>query len=162
MIKEKTHLYLKEDGTRADNYFKLQNYTNFKRSLIELWSYSGYIRIQNLDKPLSDLINYSYGDYQNVSIKPNSVIYCDIPYKDTKEYKSKDEFDYDRFYDWCSKQTERVFVSSYEMPEDLFVSVLEIKHYNSLCATMTKQCVEKLFVPKHQYSEKTEFSFGDF
>ena len=27
------------------------------------------------------------------------------------------DFDYEKFYAWCEKQTEPVFVSSYEMPE---------------------------------------------
>ena len=87
-------------------------------------------------------------DYANIEIEPDSVIYCDIPYKDTNTYQ-KNGFDYERFYDWCFRQTEPVFISSYEMPSD-FEEVAVFKHTQSLCATKTSTVYEKLFVPKTQ------------
>ena len=87
-------------------------------------------------------------DYASVPIQENSVIYCDIPYKDTNTYQ-KNGFDYERFYDWCFRQTEPVFISSYEMPSD-FEEVAVFKHTQSLCATKTSTVYEKLFVPKTQ------------
>ena len=87
-------------------------------------------------------------DYANIEIEPDSVIYCDIPYKDTNTYQ-KNGFDYERFYDWCFRQTEPVFISSYEMPSD-FEEVAVFKHTQSLCATKTSTVYEKLFVPKSQ------------
>ena len=87
-------------------------------------------------------------DYANIEIEPDSVIYCDIPYQDTNVYQ-KNGFDYERFYDWCFRQTEPVFISSYEMPSD-FEEVAVFKHTQSLCATKTSTVYEKLFVPKTQ------------
>ena len=81
------------------------------------------------------------------------MIYCDIPYKDTDTYSLKDKttrpFDHEKFYDWCRKQKEPVFISSYEMPED-FITVAEFKHRSILCATENIEVVEKVFVPAHQ------------
>lgn len=88
------------------------------------------------------------GDYASVPIAEDSVIYCDIPYQDTNVYQ-KNGFDYERFYDWCFRQTEPVFISSYKMPSD-FEEVAVFKHTQSLCATKTSTVYEKLFVPKTQ------------
>jgi len=53
-------------------------------------------------------------DYSNVKIAPNSVVYCDIPYKiaGTKDYLKK-EFDHKKFWKWAEKQTQAVYVSEY-------------------------------------------------
>lgn len=88
------------------------------------------------------------GDYASVPIAEDSIIYCDIPYQDTNVYQ-KNGFDYERFYDWCFRQTEPVFISSYKMPSD-FEEVAVFKHTQSLCATKTSTVYEKLFVPKTQ------------
>ena len=89
-------------------------------------------------------------DYRNVSILPDSVIYCDIPYKNTDGYTCG-SFDHQAFYDWCAKQKELVVVSSYEMPESDFICINEIEHRQTLGMMATNsKVVEKLFIPKHQ------------
>jgi len=52
--------------------------------------------------------------YSEVKILPNSVIYCDIPYKieDTKDYL-KEEFNHKEFWKWAEKQEQAVYVSEY-------------------------------------------------
>ena len=86
--------------------------------------------------------------YDEIEIKPNSIIYCDIPYKNTDTY-NKIDFDYERFYVWCKKQKELVFISSYEMPDD-FISVAEFEHRSILSSTAHNKVLEKVFIPKHQ------------
>lgn len=49
-------------------------------------------------------LSTSIGDYRDVEILPGSIIYCDPPYRETREY-CKQTFDYESFYDWCEKQT---------------------------------------------------------
>ena len=88
-------------------------------------------------------------DYQNVNIYKDSVIYCDIPYKGTDGYNGID-FDHERFYSWCEKQTEPVFISSYKMPEDRFVCIATFEHRSILSATANNKVLEKVFIPKHQ------------
>lgn len=90
------------------------------------------------------------GDYQDVEILPNSVIYCDIPYYGTNVYDKEKPFDYDRFYTWALKQTQPLFISEYWMPEE-FICVKEIEHNSSLSATANNKVTERVFVPKHQH-----------
>ena len=109
--------------------------------------------LERLDNTSNKLINLNQ-DYRNVEIKPNSVIYCDIPYKDTNGYErktNKSSFDYDSFYDWCEKQTEPVFISEYTMPDNRFKCIMEIEKTSTYCATdNNKKTVEKLFIPRCQ------------
>ena len=92
-------------------------------------------------------------DYRTVNILPNSVIYCDIPYKGTNVYgkSGKPSFDYEAFYDWCERQTNPVFISEYSMPDDRFSCIMEIEARSTLSATnKAKKSVERLFIPKSQ------------
>ena len=109
-------------------------------------------RLQSLEslERLQSLEQFST-DYQNVKIYKDSVIYCDIPYEGTDSYKGID-FDFERFYSWCEKQTEPVFISSYKMPEDRFVCIATFEHRSILSATANNKVLEKVFIPKHQAS----------
>ena len=91
------------------------------------------------------------GSYDDVSILPDSVIYCDIPYRGTDPYgKDNGGFDHDKFYEWCGRQTEPVFISEYWMPEDRFECVAEIVKTVTLCSGAGKHAVERLYVPRSQ------------
>lgn len=95
-------------------------------------------------------ITSSVLDYQDVAIPKDSVIYCDIPYLNSNVYNKAEHFDYERFYEWCGRQAEPVFISSYQMPEDRFDCIEEFVHRSTLCATANNQVTERIFVPKHQ------------
>ena len=103
-------------------------------------------RLQSLDESVSD--------YRAVEIKPNSVIYADIPYISTNTYDGTSSvvqpFNHEEFYDWCCKQNELVLISEYYMPKDRFTKVWSTNHVQSLCATKTSSVQECLFVPTHQ------------
>lgn len=92
----------------------------------------------------------SVGDYQAVTIPEGSVIYCDIPYKDTNVYDTTNGFDYDRFYEWCARQTQPLFISSYEMPADRFRCIEEFTHRSTLSASANNEVTERIFIPMHQ------------
>lgn len=96
-------------------------------------------------------VQWQSGDYYNIEIPPNSLIYCDPPYRNTKEYQFSRGFDYDRFYDWCVDMTRKghtVLVSEYEMPEDRFECIWSKEVTNAMNPTNTKKAVEKLFKVK--------------
>ena len=95
-------------------------------------------------------LSNSVMDYAKVEIPKDSVIYCDIPYKGTDKYVGANKFDYERFYDWASNQTEPVFISSYEMPSDRFDCVAEWNHRSILNKDSNIAVKERLFVPHHQ------------
>lgn len=103
-------------------------------------------------------------DYRDIEIKDNSVIYCDIPYLGTTNYGKKDSeanaFKHEEFYDWCEKQTQPTFISSYDMPEDRFTCIEIFSHRSTLSSlNNSKKVVEKVFIPKHQsYTHKNLFS----
>lgn len=111
---------------------------------------------ENQKLPLSDVIEFYSTDYQAVPIPDNSVIYCDIPYKNTAKYQAhkKSNFDYDRFYDWAERQEVPIFISEYWMPEDKFRCIAEIKRTDTFSPTKnSKNVAEKIFVPIHQQTK---------
>ena len=101
-------------------------------------------RLQSLQ-----LLQISQKSYDEVEIKPNSVIYCDIPYENTMGYKSGD-FDFKKFYDWASNQTELVFISSYHISDDRFVEADGWNKTMLFSPTTNATGIERLFVPKGQ------------
>ena len=107
-------------------------------------------RLEHLErlKAYKQSLEISQKSYDEVEIKPNSVIYCDIPYENTMGYKSGD-FDFKKFYDWASNQTELVFISSYHISDDRFV---EVDGWNKtmLFSLTNATGIERLFVPKGQ------------
>lgn len=102
-------------------------------------------------------ITSSVLDYAELEIPADSVIYCDIPYERTDGYAEKDKggFDYERFYQWCERQTEPVFISSYDMPADRFDCIEEYTHRSTLSASANNLVTERIFVPKHQTERGT-------
>lgn len=72
-----------------------------------------------------DLLNgikFQYGDYSQLYSNnlQNCLLYCDIPYKDTKQYNTSLNFDYDKFWDWAEMMSEKniVLVSEYQAPDN--------------------------------------------
>ena len=69
-----------------------------------------------------------YSDYRNIKIPKNSIIYCDIPYKGSKQYSTSKDFNHDEFWEWCrdmSKQGHTVFISEYSAPKDFKILIPE-------------------------------------
>ena len=110
-------------------------------------------RLQSLER-----LQHLESSYDEVTIKPQSVIYCDIPYKGTATYRSNDDapFDYDKFYSWTEQQKELVLISEYNMPEERFAKVWEIRKTVSLCSQTTGYSNERLFVPRGQLQRYNE------
>jgi site-specific DNA-adenine methylase len=80
--------------------------------------------------------------YDKVDIKPDSLIYCDPPYRGTAEYLNS--FDHDKFWSWVRNQKEPVFVSEYTAPSDMKV-LMAIRHKKSNSANTRTDSVEKLY-----------------
>ena len=124
------------------------------QSLESLQSLQRLERLQSLESLQSlqrlERLSISQKSYDEVRILPDSVIYCDIPYRGTDEYISG-QFDYEKFYAWCEKQKELVVISEYDMPEDRFCCVESVQKRSLLSAKGAGELkTEKLFVPKHQ------------
>ena len=91
--------------------------------------------------------------YDEIEIKPNSVVYCDIPYSQTNKYEISKDFDYEKFYSWCERQTELCFISEYSMPKDRFTCIAEIEHRSIICANENQSVIERVFLPNHQVKD---------
>lgn len=120
---------------------------------VELENQERLLRLTSISNPKKACsLTWSIGDYQDVEIEDNSVLYADCPYYGTNKYVGEGEnFDYERFYDWCLKQTQPLYISSYEMPESDFKVVAEFARIDTMSATNNGKLVsEKLFMPRTQ------------
>ena len=99
--------------------------------------------LESLERLQTCNIEVQNKSYENVEIPENSVIYCDIPYRNTNKYKN--EFDYDKFYNWCRSLKQTVYISEYQMPDDF----IEIAKFPKICnfssTNNRRQTIEKLF-----------------
>jgi DNA adenine methylase len=106
-------------------------------------------QIRNIEKQIPDIkgIHFCHCDYADLAIPNESIIYCDIPYKGTKQYYVSKNFNYDKFWDWAKSQKNSghtVFVSEYEAPSGI-KCVWEKTVTNSLNTKKTYKATEKLF-----------------
>ena len=93
-------------------------------------------RLQNLQN-LQNLQIYNKS-YKDIKITGNNpVIYCDIPYKGTGEYK-EGGFDHEAFYSWFANLDYPAYLSEYDAP---FEKIEMFKHRSSLSATNNKKQV---------------------
>lgn len=109
--------------------------------------------IKNILKQKNNLngINFFHSSYENFNYPKNSIIYCDIPYQNTKQYKFSRDFNYDKFWDWAramKKNEHEIYISEYNAPDD-FICVWEKEVKSSLSANGinggNKNSIEKLF-----------------
>lgn len=89
------------------------------------------------------------GDYRDVIIPDNAIIYCDPPYQGTAEYK-EGKFNHQEFWDWVREKskTNKVYISEYQAPDD-FKIVLKFSQNSTLSGGNNKnQPSECLFTIK--------------
>jgi len=109
-------------------------------------------QIRNTESQINDLkdVKFFSNDYKDFEFEEQCLIYCDIPYKNTTQYATSKNFNYDNFFDWCRIMSENghtVFVSEYQAPND-FVCIWEKEIINTMNQTKTHKPIEKLFVLK--------------
>lgn len=108
-------------------------------------------------------VEFVHCSYDKLNIPPNSIIYCDPPYKDTQQYSNK--FDHDAFYSWCRIKISEghvVYISEYSMPDD-FVCVWSKDVSNSLDVDSDGRTgTERLFIHKSQHHKRGTNNLLDF
>ena len=115
----------------------------------------------------SDVIERHLGDYQDVAIPDDSVVICDIPYKDTERYQDNEgnvqTFDHERYYEWVRNHDRLIFTCEYQMPDD-FVPIWKRERVSTLCATNNSlRKIENIFVHRsklHLYQSPKPSLFG--
>jgi DNA adenine methylase len=106
----------------------------------------------NLLKQIKNLQNVKFfcGNYYDLDIPENSLIYCDPPYEGTTKYNTK--FNHNEFWNWCrnkSLEGHLVYISEYNSPKD-FECIFEHETFTnfSLQKNINTKRIEKLFVYK--------------
>lgn len=88
-------------------------------------------------------LQFTNCDYREVKIEPNSVIYCDIPYKGTADYGST--FNHSLFFNWADAQNNPVFISEYEVKDDRFTLLKQFSHRSTYSSSANNKVVERLY-----------------
>lgn len=94
-------------------------------------------------------VEFRTGDYKNLLIPDESIIYCDPPYMGTTEYS--DGINHDEFWQWCRERVydgHKVYISEYQAPDD-FITIWEKTIQN--CINSNKTATEKLFIYEGQF-----------
>ena len=111
--------------------------------------------IKGIEKqiPLLSGTHFQCSDYTDLEIPLGSIVYCDIPYKGTKQYATSKNFNHSKFWNWAREKSKQntLFVSEYSAPDD-FECIWEMEVKSSLSANAgfggNKNSIEKLFMLK--------------
>ena len=104
---------------------------------------------RNILQQAKDLqgIKFKYGEYTQFSDVKNTLIYCDIPYKDKKQYGTSKNFDYKTFWEWAEKMSENnIVIVSEEQAPKIFKCIWEQEITRTQDNTKRFKATEKLFV----------------
>ena len=149
-------LYLKRICNRRIGFERLQQLERLE----QLQQLERLEQLQQLDRlERLEQLELTNKDYQQVEIKENSIIYCDIPYKGTTEYGNK--FSHNQFFDWADSQQNPVFISEYNVADDRFKLIKTFRHRSTFSDTKnasgeTKEC---LYVNKEGYEKLLSLGF---
>ena len=168
--KDKTSRLMKQSAERVERLQSLETLKNDER-LQRLESLERFERLKNLETLQTDeslcrlqrlesleritdvdvppVLTVTTGDYRALNFERDGIIYCDPPYKNTKERYGR-EFDFNGFYSWCEHQANPVFISEYTMPEDRFVPVAAFTVTRKLDTKKSSICYEKIWRPRTQ------------
>ena len=94
-------------------------------------------------------VEFRTGDYKNLRIPDESIIYCDPPYMGTTGYS--DGINHDEFWQWCRERVyegHEVYISEYQAPDD-FICIWEKPIQN--CISLNKKATERLFIYEGQF-----------
>lgn len=108
-------------------------------------------------------VNFLAGDYTQFTQESHALIYCDPPYKNTKQYGVSRDFDHEAFWEWCRQMSRHntVVISEQQAPLD-FKCIWEIPIKRTIDINSTVTATEKLFMwdKANPYTE-TETTFSE-
>ncbi len=114
-------------------------------------------RLQRLQQPKLDRGNLfgnnvkltlNTGNYTDYEYQEGDVVYCDIPYENTRGYNKEDYFDHKAFYSWALTRDYPIYISSYELPEGFFCFFEKERRCLMNGSMSTSYKTEKLFTNK--------------
>ena len=94
-------------------------------------------------------IDFYYSDYSLINVPKGSLVYCDIPYNQTKKYSTSKNFNYDEFWNWAREisKTNILIISEQNAPDD-FKVIWEQEVKRTINNTKRTTVTEKLFMIK--------------
>lgn len=111
-------------------------------------------RLQQLEHDRGNLfgnnvkLTLNTGNYTDYEYQEGDVVYCDIPYENTRGYNKENYFDHKAFYSWALTRDYPIYISSYELPEGFFC-FFEKERRCLMNGSMSKSYkTEKLFTNK--------------
>ena len=134
-------------GDDAD-YSKIEAYISDRKEEAGKYSLKPLSSLNLLLKSDFSDIELSNKDYREVEVEhnpSNCILYCDIPYKNTRKYI--ESFNHSEFYKWCFKKKEQgynVFVSEYDMPLE-FKCIFEKEHTKKSGTQNSLKTIERLY-----------------
>jgi len=117
--------------------------------LQQLWQLQQLERVQQLQtlerlKGIPQLY-VSSKSYDEIQLKEDSIIYCDIPYLGTADYGN--QFDHKKFFNWADSCDQPVFISEYNISDKRVKLVKQIaKRVNLNGDGEQKIAQEKIYV----------------
>ena len=146
-LKKEAHEYLMQNGydgtqkTRIDliKKFKLDKNIICNFQLQQLQQLECLEQLERLEQ--LELTNLSYEEVNIKTPIEETIIYIDPPYKNTKGYQEK--VDFDKLTKWILNSPYKIYVSSYEYEE--LHEVTSIKHRCTLSSIKNNEVTEKLF-----------------
>lgn len=114
-------------------------------------------RLQSIKQlPDGDKIQFSNISYSDYEYLDGDVVYCDIPYENAKGKVHYADFNHKAFYDWAYSRPFPVYISSYEVSDDRFESLVVAKRLQLLAKTQNNERTERIFMNKAAFEEKKQ------
>ena len=119
--------------------------------------------LTQVSKLLFQNINFNCLDYRALASQliynennTSYVIYCDPPYKGTKQFANSKNFNHEEFWDIMRKLSKyhMVFISEQEAPDD-FICIWEKEVSRTIIPKAVPKSTEKLFIHKCNYNKYT-------
>lgn len=137
--------------TMLDNHIRTNG--GVKDNLKRLFSVERLERVQALSQiDTQATFTPLQGDYRNVHIPRNAVVYIDPPYRDTWCY-AYNGFDFDAFYAWLRTVPNLTIISEYTVPPECVEITHTQKHVTAAQNNNTKKATEMLLVPARQLDQ---------
>lgn len=110
--------------------------------------------INNILKQKHKIMNVKFfnKDYKEMKDVKNTLVYCDIPYKDTTDYNN--EFNHIEFWEWARKVSKNniVVISELQAPDD-FICIWQQEVIRTQNNRDRFKSTEKLFVHKDNFNK---------
>lgn len=109
------HKWHREKMNISSRYDQLQRLQRLQQ-LEQLQQILQLQQLERLKQTSIPGVTFIAGDYRDLDIQPNDVVYCDPPYiNTTKDYGG---FDFESFHDWYTSSPEDAYISEYTQLPD--------------------------------------------